>query len=141
MVLKQRKLRFNNQRSFSTLQTNNLRTLHGSIKNILNLQVCIRALMLKENACLVAQSCPTLCDPMDYSPSGSSIHGILQANTGVGGHVLLQGVFLTQGWNLGLLHCRQILYCLNHQESPLKENKASENMHDWKLKMHIVKVR
>ena len=27
----------------------------------------------------VAQSCPTLCDPMDYSLSGSSIHGIFQA--------------------------------------------------------------
>ena len=29
--------------------------------------------------CLVAQSCPTLCDPMDCSPPGSSVHGILQA--------------------------------------------------------------
>ena len=29
--------------------------------------------------CLVAQSCPTLCDPMAHSPSGSSVHGILQA--------------------------------------------------------------
>ena len=28
---------------------------------------------------LVAQLCPTLCDPMDCSPSGSSVHGILQA--------------------------------------------------------------
>ena len=28
---------------------------------------------------LVAQSCPTLCDPMDYSPPGSSVYGILQA--------------------------------------------------------------
>ena len=28
---------------------------------------------------LVAQLCPTLCNPMDYSPSGSSVHGILQA--------------------------------------------------------------
>ena len=28
---------------------------------------------------LVAQSCPTLCDPMDGSPPGSSVHGILQA--------------------------------------------------------------
>ena len=28
---------------------------------------------------LVAQSCPTLCHPMDYSPPGSSVHGILQA--------------------------------------------------------------
>ena len=25
------------------------------------------------------QSCPTLCNPMDYSPAGSSVHGILQA--------------------------------------------------------------
>ena len=28
---------------------------------------------------LVTQSCPTLCDPMDYRPPGSSIHGIFQA--------------------------------------------------------------
>ena len=28
--------------------------------------------------CLVSKSCPTLCDPMDYSPPGSSVHGILQ---------------------------------------------------------------
>ena len=31
---------------------------------------------------------------------------------------LLPGIFLTQGWNLGLLHCRQILYCLSRQGSP-----------------------
>ena len=31
-------------------------------------------------------------------------------NTGVGCHALLQGIFLTQGLNLGLLHCRWILY-------------------------------
>ena len=30
---------------------------------------------------LVAQSCPTLCNSMDYSPPGSSVHGILQART------------------------------------------------------------
>ena len=29
--------------------------------------------------CLVIQSCPTLCDPMDYSLPGSSVHEILQA--------------------------------------------------------------
>ena len=29
--------------------------------------------------CLVAQSCPTLCDPMDSSPPGSSVYGIIQA--------------------------------------------------------------
>ena len=30
---------------------------------------------------LCAQLCPTLCDPMDYSPPGSSVHGILYATT------------------------------------------------------------
>ena len=132
--------------------------------------------------------CPTLCDPMDLSPPGSSVHGILQAriltgvgccfllqgifptqgsyphvlhllhwqagslppgppgdglvakscltlviswtvacqallcpwdspgkNTGVGCRALLQGIFLTQGSNPGLLHCRQVLYHLSHQ--------------------------
>ena len=39
-------------------------------------------------------------------------------NTGVDCHSLLQGIFLTQGLNLGLLHCRQIPYHLSHQESP-----------------------
>ena len=38
--------------------------------------------------------------------------------TGVGCHFLLQGIFPTQGSNLGLLHCRQILYCLSYQGSP-----------------------
>ena len=37
-------------------------------------------------------------------------------NTGVGHHSLLQGIFPTQGSNLGLLHCRRILYCLSHHE-------------------------
>ena len=31
--------------------------------------------------CSVIHSCPTLCDPMDYSPSGSSVRGIFQART------------------------------------------------------------
>ena len=34
---------------------------------------------LKVCCCWVAQSCPTLCDPMDCSPPGSSVHGISQA--------------------------------------------------------------
>ena len=64
----------------------------------------------------VAQSCPTLCNPMDYSPPGSSVPGIFPGKTtGMGCHFLLQGNFLTQGLNPGLLHCRQILYRLSHQ--------------------------
>ena len=31
------------------------------------------------NVCVYTQSCPTLCDPMDCSPPGSSVHGNLQA--------------------------------------------------------------
>ena len=45
---------------------------------------------------------------MGCSLPGSSVHGILQAkNTGAGSHSLLQGVFLTERLNLGLLHRRQ----------------------------------
>ena len=52
-----------------------------------------------------AQSCRTLCNPMDCSPAGSSVHGISPGkNTGVGCHFQLQGVFLTQGLNPRLLH-------------------------------------
>ena len=69
--------------------------------------------------CCVAQSCPTLCNPMDCSPPGSSVHGDSPGkNTGVGYHALLQGIFPTQGLNPGLPYCRQILYHLSHQGSP-----------------------
>ena len=65
------------------------------------------------------QSCLTLCDPMDCSPPGSSVHGILQARIlEWGSHSVLKGIFPIQGSNPGLLHCRQILYCLSHQRSP-----------------------
>ena len=64
------------------------------------------------------QSCLTLCNPMDCNPPGSSVHGdSLGKNTGVGCHALLQGNFLTQGPNPGLLHCRQIIYYLSYQGS------------------------
>ena len=39
-------------------------------------------------------------------------------NTGVGNLSLFQGIFWTQGLNLGLPHCRQILYQLSHKETP-----------------------
>ena len=40
---------------------------------------------------LVAQSCLTLCDPMDCSSPGSPVHGILQARVLAGFQALLQG--------------------------------------------------
>ena len=55
---------------------------------------------------LVAQSCPTLCEPF------------LGKNTEVGCHSLLQEILPTQQSTQGHLHCRQILYHLSHQGSP-----------------------
>jgi len=46
-----------------------------------------------------AQSRPTLCDSMDCSPPGSSVHDFPGKNIGVGCHFFLQGIFLTQGSN------------------------------------------
>ena len=78
---------------------------------------------------LVAQSCLTLCSPMDCSLPGSSVHEILQAR-------ILEWVAipfsrgssqssqsLTQGSKLGLPHCRQILFHLSHQGSSLNSVK------------------
>ena len=64
---------------------------------------------------LVAQLCPTLCDPMDCSLSGSSVHDSPDKNTVVSSHSLLPGLFLTQESNPSLLHCKQILHDLSHQ--------------------------
>ena len=56
---------------------------------------------------LVSQLCPTLCDPMDSSLPGSSVHGDSpDKNTGVGCCFLLQRIFLTKGSNPSLMHCR-----------------------------------
>ena len=88
---------------------------HLYVKIFINSIVNITCAML----CLVAQSCPTLHDPMGCSPPGSSVHGNSPGkNTGVGCHALLQGIFPTLGSNPGLPYCRQILYCLSHQGSP-----------------------
>ena len=69
---------------------------------------------------LAPQSYPTLCNPMDYSPTSLLCPwGSPGKKTGVGCHSLFQGISTTQGSNPGLLHCRQILYQLNHQGSPI----------------------
>ena len=56
---------------------------------------------------------PTLqVDSLQAEPQGKP------KNTGVGSLSLLQGIFPTQELNQSLLHCRQVLYQLNYQESP-----------------------
>ena len=123
------------------------------------------AFLTLASACVhtkLLQACLTLCDPVDRSPSGSSVHGDSPGkntgkgwvsmpssrgsspvrnrihaslcllhwqvgslplvppgspqNTGVISCSLLQAIFLTQGSNLNLLHCKQILDHLSHQE-------------------------
>ena len=69
--------------------------------------------------CLVAQLCPTLCDPMDCSPTGSSVHGDSPVkNAGVGCHAFFQGIFPTEILNPGLPRCTWFLYHFSHQGSP-----------------------
>ena len=76
--------------------------------------------------CWVAHSCPTLCDPMDRGAWWPTVHGDSPGkSTGVGCHALLQGIFLTQGSNPGLLLCRWVLYHLSHQGSWQKFPKIS----------------
>ena len=73
------------------------------------------------------QSCPTLCDPMDCSLPGSSVHGILQAVILEWiASPLLQGMFESQGLNLGLPYRWQILYHLNNQGSPYTTGNSTQ---------------
>ena len=64
----------------------------------------------------VAQSRPSLCDPLDTRLICP--WDFLGKSTGVGCHSLLQEIFPIQGLNPGLPHCRQMLYRLSHQGSP-----------------------
>ena len=70
---------------------------------------------------LVAQSFQTLCNPMDCSPLGSSVHGDSPSkNTGVGCHAFLQAIFPTQGLNSHLLHPFALAGMFFTTESPGK---------------------
>ena len=85
-------------------------------------RVCSAHLWALMHNCMCAPLCLTLCDPMDWSPRGSSVHGIFQPRILTGFHFLLQGIFPTQGLSsclLQLLHCRWILYHRHHLGSPV----------------------
>ena len=75
---------------------------------------------------LATQSCPTLCNLMDRSLPGSSVHGVSPGkNTEVGCHVLLR-IFPPQRLNPGLLHCKRILYHRSHQGKILYNNTKNQ---------------
>ena len=67
----------------------------------------------------VASVLSTLCNAIDFSLLGSSVHGILQARILEACHALLQGIFPTQGLNPDLPHCKWILYHLKSKEKSL----------------------
>ena len=68
-----------------------------------------KASWLQAPVCALTLSSDSLC-PHGLYPPGCSVHGILQARMlELGGHILLWGIFPTQGSNLCLPHCRRIL--------------------------------
>ena len=75
---------YNNKYYFSQID---LKKIFKWLKNVRNWQYHT---ILKGVLCLVAQSCPTLCNPKNYSLPGSSVHGDSPGkNTGVSFHALL----------------------------------------------------
>ena len=73
-------------------------------------------------------SCPTLYNPMDCSPPGSSVHGILPGkSTGVSYRAFPQGIFPTQGSNSYPLHCRWVVLLLSHQGSPIESQEVPKS--------------
>ena len=95
------------------LRENTLDSKTPDILNLKRISVCAKSLQL----------CTALCDPMDCSPSGSSVHGILQAR-------ILEWVAIPfskgSSWPRDRTHIsyvsyigRQILYPLSHLGSPL----------------------
>ena len=91
---------------------------------------------VKESESEVAQSCPTLCDPMDCT---TLLHlwDFPSKNIGVSCHFLLQRTFLTQGSNRSLPHYRQMLYRLSHQGSHVE---TCDMVKATSLKTYLEKV-
>ena len=86
-------------------------------------------------------SCLILCNPMDCSWPGFSIHGDSPGkNTGVSCHALLQGIFPTQESNPSLPHWGYILYRLSHQGSPVYLYTSSKEKSEFDISEVLLKV-
>ena len=85
---------------------------------------------------LVAQSYPTLCNPLDCSPPGPSIHEVSQVRilawVAISREDHIPGIFLTQGSNLCLLHWQANSLPLSHQGSPILPLRL---VYSWFLKI------
>ena len=90
---------------------------------------------------LVTQFYPTLCDPMDCGPPGSSVYGDSPGkNTRVGSHALLQGIFWTYGTNPGVPHLAS-----ESSGKPLHIHKSTKSLNgdissSWLAEMLFVKL-
>ena len=93
-------------------------THHCHPKSIVNLRVQSCWQIFYARACSVAQSCPTLCDPVDCNPPDSMACGLFQARLlDWFCHFLLQGIFPSPGSNSGrlcLLHWQADSLPLDH---------------------------
>ena len=70
---------------------------------------------IRERESEVAQSCSTLCDPIDCSLLGSSVHGIFRAKVLEWAAISFsRGSSWPRDWSQVYLHCRQTLYPLSH---------------------------
>ena len=76
------------------------------VGHLLYREKCVSCLVVSDSLPLRGLWPPRFIFPWDFPGK----------NTVMGCHSLLQGIFQTQGSNPGLLHCRQILYCLSHQD-------------------------
>ena len=99
-------------------------------KHLLNLFLLYTLIQTSASVCVLSHfSHVQLCDPMDCTLPGSSVHGESPGkNTRVGCCALLQGIFPTQGLYPGLLHSKQILYQLSYQGSPIMDLVMTETI-------------
>ena len=77
--------------------------------------------------CVSCSVVSTLCNPMDCSQPGSSVHGIIQARILELVAIPFPGIFPTQWSNPGFPRFRQILYHLSHQVSDYKTEEAYQD--------------
>ena len=90
-------------------------------------QTVVMLLQEDERVCQSLSRCLTPCDPHGLQPARLLCPWDFPSkNTGVGCHLLLKGIFPTQGSNSGLLHYRQILYHLSYQCGQKVKVKESE---------------
>ena len=108
------------------LLINHLKCFHFPVKQKLTIQwalwtwdyPCCGFFLVHACCCFSLQVVSNSCDPVACCQPGSALSSFPDRNTGVGCHLLLQGIFLTQGFSLRLLYWQVGSLPLNHLGSP-----------------------